>query len=104
MQFFIISTASSAYGEQHQGQRPLSTSFLHERDTPVAVNTDNDEAANNDQAQSRNTNNANNESNRNDANKTIDNETDGTAGDGHADGKHVHDDASQQWTVCGSST
>lgn len=39
-QFPFVSVDSSSYGER-PGQRPLSTSYLHERDTPTVISGDN---------------------------------------------------------------
>lgn len=54
-QFTFISIISSPYGDR-QGQRPLSTSYLHERDTPTIVGKDNGSDAS-DTKQTKNTSN-----------------------------------------------
>lgn len=63
-QFTFISIISPPYGDR-QGQRPLSTSYLHERDTPTIVGKDNGSDAS-DTNQTKNT--SNNGENPNDNN------------------------------------
>lgn len=75
-QFLFIAIVSSSYGER-PGQRPLSTSYLHERETPTVISGDRNSDANTNQTKQSQTTNSydNDHTNRNNNDDSTDKST-----------------------------